>query len=387
MERLGIYIFVFFFLGLAFFERARTIGETGSLWRVLFRNFLILIFAVAGYLFIGSDFTRPGFPNDWFETAASVFRYEAPYGVTGIDHRNTLLLEVTKNCLLSGAATLIVAVGIWELKIRLWSKWLLVAIFNLLIYPGFAMAQAPSGFLKYYDFADALLIWALPACFVLGIRLPVSPLALPDEKKHDLKDIKILPGIKHRFLFSRGIGFTMVFLVLNATTLEGHSWILSKTLTLIPASFTIIFCNLLFFGLFGRNQMERYSYAPPFFAIMAALVSTQACDQYQPEQAILAGVIATFITMLYLRLAPLKIRIWDPIASVPIFMLGSFSGIVMATITSAASLFPQIAGVLMCCVWGVGSGALLVVVLQRLRIVSPDRKTPNQPREDLIDPA
>ena len=58
MERLGDYVFLFFFLGLTFFERVRTKGSTGGLWRVLFRNLLVALFAVATFFFIGIDTCR-----------------------------------------------------------------------------------------------------------------------------------------------------------------------------------------------------------------------------------------------------------------------------------------------------------------------------------------
>jgi len=179
-----------------------------------------------------------------------------------------------------------------------------------------------------------------------------------------LKGYKILPGMKHRFFLSRGIGFTMVFLVLNAPTLMNQKWVISKTLTLIPASITMLFCNLLFFGLFGKNKMERLSYAPPIFAVMATLVATQACNHYNAEQAVIASIITTFVTLLYLRLAPLKIRIWDPICSVPIFMIGGFMGIVMSSITGQAEIMPQLWGIIVCLALGLGSGCLLSLIFR-----------------------
>jgi ammonia channel protein AmtB len=211
----------------------------------------------------------------------------------------------------------------------------------------------------FHDHAGALLIWALPAALVLGIRLFIPAAVLPAERVHDLKGYKILPGMKYRFFLSRGLGFTMIFLVLNAPTLLDHKWVISKTLTLIPASITMLFCSLLFYGLFGKNPLARLSYAPAIFAVMASLVATQACHHYTSEQAAIASIATTAVTLLYLRHAPLKIRIWDPVCAVPIFMIGGFMGIVMASITGQAKIIPQCLGILTCLVVGMGSGGLL----------------------------
>lgn len=357
MDRLGPYIFIFLFLGLTFFERARTKGETGSLWLVLARNFAVFLFAAAGYLFFGVDLIDPDSGKELFETAKSMF---------GSANRIGILNDLLRPGLLSVGASLIVAAGMWELRLRFWFKWAALFCFTFIIYPLFGRLEAAQTGL--YDFAGALLNWSLPAAFVLGIRLLVPAQALPEERKHSLKGINILPGMKHRFLVSRGIGFTMVFLVLNATTLTGSSWVLSKTLTLISASFTILFCNFFFFGLFGRNDMDRISYAPPLLAIMATLTATQACNEYASHQAILAAVVTTFAAMLYLRTVPLKIRYWDPVCSTPVFLIGGISGALIATITEPAKLLYQIPGVIACLAIGCGSGAAISLLLSRFAL-------------------
>ena len=104
MERLGIYIFVFFFFGLTFFERVRTRGETGSLWKVLFRNFRILLFALAGFFLAGFDMM---FNGGFLEGAKSVIWYQPPYGEIDPGGRMTLLIDTLRQCLFCAAATLI----------------------------------------------------------------------------------------------------------------------------------------------------------------------------------------------------------------------------------------------------------------------------------------
>ncbi len=361
MERLGYHIFLFFFFGLTFFERVRTKGETGNVWLVLLRNLLATLLAVAVFLLVGADIGEAGSGFQLFATAHQFISTDPTY-----EKFSQMLLP----CLFCAAATLIVTAGIWELNASLWKKCLSILAFCLLVYPLFARIQSESGYLGmmgFHDHAGALLIWALPATFVLGIRSLIPGSALPTERVHDLKGYKILPGMKHRFLLSRGIGFTMVFLVLNAPTLLNHKWVISKTLTLIPASITMLFCNFLFFGLFGKNKMERLSYAPPIFAVMATLVATQACIHYNSEQAVFASIATTFVTLLYLRHVPLQIQIWDPICSLPIFMVGGFMGIVMASITTQAEIIPQLLGIFTCLVVGLGSGCLLSLIFRNSR--------------------
>ena len=367
MERLGIYIFVFFFLGLAFFERVRTLGETGSLWRVLSRNLLVLLVAALVFFIWGIDLVFPGIEWKLFKTARSIINYQAPYGTVEPGHHLKLALEAGRHCLFCGAAALIAAVGIWELKLGLWKKWILTGAFSFLIYPVFGWWQWGNGFLAklgFHDLNGALIIWALPAAFVLGARLASPRSILPAERTHDFKGIKILPGMKERFFLSRGIGLIMIFLVLNATTLTGHKWVWSKTLTVIPASLTLLFSQMLFYSLLGRNKPERVSYAPPIFALMAALVATQSCKEYNAEQAVFASIATTLAAVIYMRFAPQRVRIWDPICSLPIFLLGGSMGVAMASLTDAAQLKTQLLGIAAGIGFGVGAGLLLMSVFR-----------------------
>ena len=251
-----------------------------------------------------------------------------------------------------------------------------MVVFSLVVYPLFGSFHWGGGFLDragFYDFNGALLIWALPAAFVLGARLLVPSAVLPVERVHHLKGFKVLPGMKHRFFLSRGLGFTMVFLVLNATTLVDEKWFVSKTLTLIPASFTILFSQLLFYSLFGRNNMERTSYGPPVFAVMAALVATQSCNEYNREQAVIVSVITTFTVLVFLRIVPQKIRIWDPVCSLPIFLLGGILGVLVAVITDAAQWKSQLLGVGTCLAFGGGAGIVLTMILRLFKRMEKEK--------------
>ncbi len=387
MDRLGIFIFYLFFFGICFFERARTRGETGGLHRVLWRNFTVALFAVVAFFLVGIDIMFPavGEGGGLFSTAKSIINYRDIDGNITPGARFSEFMLIWLDCLFCATATLIVAAGIWDLRIRAWSKWLLVAVFCLAVYPVFGLARGGTGFLgklDSYDHAGALLVWALPGCYVLGARLFMPSSVLPDERSY--VGLKGYQGIKHRFFFARGFGFTMIFLVLSASTLVNLPvqtssskllWILSKTLTLIPASFTMFFCNFLFFGLFGRKGSERVAYAPPFFALMAALVATQACNQYSIQQAIIASIATTFTALLFLRVAPLRVRLWDPMCSVPVFIIGGFMGAIMASLTDAAQPMPQLVSIAVCLIFGLGVGAALTAALRQYRGMEPVEET------------
>lgn len=396
MERLGIYIIYFFIFGLVFFERVRTQGDTGSIWRLLGRNVMISISAFTGFLLFGHDLMFPAPQPGWepFSLLKSIINY-APYGETNVG-RFSAFENTWLACVKCVAATVLVAAGIWELRFSKWNKWLILFVFSLLVYPLFGKALGDKGFIGQriyaddgsiaykgvYDHAKVLLVWALPAAFILGSRLVMPSAVLPAERRHDLKGVKILPGMKHRFLLSRGIGFIMIFLVLNTPSLDQLStlklasndkalWVISKTFTLLPASFVTLFANILFFGLFGKNKMERISYAPPFFAIMAVLVSSQACNQYDLKQTLLASTIVTFSVLLFLRLVPLHVRIWDPTCSIAIFLAGSVAGILVASITDSADFSAQLKGVLVCVGFGAGAGAVITFILRSLGRLKP----------------
>ena len=374
MERLGIYIFVFFFLGLTFFERVRTRGYTGSLWTVLSRNFAVVLFSMLAFAFWGTDIMAPGFERNLFGNALEIINYVAPYGETDPGHRMSLFIDFWMQSLFAATACLIVAAGIWELRFHRWNTLIHIAVFTLVVYPIFGFMQSEKGVLGaagFYDFNGALLVWALPAAYVLGVRLATPVDFLPGLKQHNLKGVKILPGMKHRFFLARGIGLTTVFLVLNATTLDGHKWFVSKTLTLIPSSLMVLLSQSLFFLLFGKKDKDRVSFAPPILAIMAAVVGTQACEKYLVWQVVLASVITTLLVLVYLRKAPLIVRTWDPICSLPVFLLGGSAGVLFASLTPVAEFGQQLLGVLTCLVFGGGTGALLTFILTRFRRPKP----------------
>ena len=345
MDRLGIYVFVFLFLGLTFLERVRTKGYSGSFWNVCRRNAGILLFAVFAFGFWGADIVDFGFNNQWFSNAIAVIELQPPFADAPSPQSLSVVMELLMRCLDAASAALIVGAGIWELKFGRWGRPALIAVFCLLIYPFFGWAQSEIGFLGqtgFKDFEGALLVWALPAAFVLGVRLAMPENKLPGLKDHQIKGIKVLPGIKHRFLLSRGLGLTTVFLVLNATVLEGHRWFVSKTIALIPASFTVLFVKFAFLAFLGRNSPERQSCAPRILAIMAAFVATQSCNQYELWQAALASFLTTFAVLIYLRSGPLHIRAWDPVCSLPVFLLGGTIGTLLASLSTATSFIPSI---------------------------------------------
>ncbi|MEO0414567.1 MAG: hypothetical protein AAF226_06415, partial [Verrucomicrobiota bacterium] len=136
MDRLGIWIIIFLWLGFTFFERARTQGQTGSFWKVLRRNLIVFLLAVVGFLAWGFDIMYPG--EAWQPGTAlrSIFSPVPPYGMPEDSRWYALILTDTlQQCFLCGIATLIVSVSLWELAAPLWFKILAVALFNLLLYP------------------------------------------------------------------------------------------------------------------------------------------------------------------------------------------------------------------------------------------------------------
>ncbi|MEO0415451.1 MAG: hypothetical protein AAF226_10925, partial [Verrucomicrobiota bacterium] len=203
---------------------------------------------------------------------------------------------------------------------------------------------------------------AFPASFAFGVRSFLSD-RLPAPRNYKPK------GIKLRFFYSRGIGLTAIFIILNATTLNGYSWMISKTVCLLPAIFVLAFTQPIFFILFRKNPPERMAQALPIFAVMATMIATQACEQYTLPQVILISIAIVLSILLYLRKGPLTPKYWDPICSFPVFLLGGSLGTIAASCIDDATLLTQLLGVATALGLAAASAALLSKLLPRKNVL------------------
>jgi Amt family ammonium transporter len=340
--------------------------ETGSVRaknavNVLFKNVTVVAIGVLAYAAVGFKLMYPGpaFSGGWLAwSGLGIGTDLAGLGPSYADGHYTYWTDFLFQAMFAATAATIVSGAVAE-RIRLASFLLFSALYVTLVYPVAGYWLWGGGWLAelgFHDFAGSTIVhgvggWAaLAGATVLGPRIGAfSGAGLRGESPQ-------LATIGTLLLWFGWYGF------------NGGS-----VLSAEPAAVSLVAVNTTLGGAAGMLAAMCASWMtagrPDLFATLggalAGLVGvTAGADLATPEAAAGIGAVAGLL-MVLAQLALVRMRVDDPVAAVPVHLVGGMWGTLAVGLLPGGSMPAQLVGVGAVGLFSLASSAILFLTLQR----------------------